>query len=126
MEMNLHAVNWIEIPVLDFERAKAFYSAIFDYTMPSNQMGPNQMGFLLFEQGKGVGGAIVKGPGYAPTPNGPLPYLAAGSDLAAVLARIPAAGGVVLQEKTLVAPGLGYYALFLDCEGNRIALHSRD
>ncbi|WP_395094316.1 nitrilase-related carbon-nitrogen hydrolase [Armatimonas sp.] len=34
MEMVTHAINWFEIPVSDFERAKAFYSAIFAYEMP--------------------------------------------------------------------------------------------
>ena len=30
MEMVKNAVNWFEIPVADFERAKAFYSKIFE------------------------------------------------------------------------------------------------
>ncbi|MDB5349672.1 MAG: hypothetical protein JWN86_919 [Planctomycetota bacterium] len=124
MEMVTNAVNWCEIPVADFDRAKAFYSAIFDYDMPSQQMGPNQMGFLLFEQGKGVGGAIVKGHGYVPSQEGVLVYLNGGSDLAIVLNRVEAAGGTVLLGKTAITPELGFFAFFLDSEGNKLALHS--
>ena len=124
MEMTTNSLNWFEIPVADFARAKAFYSAIFDFEMPEMPMGPNTMGFLLCEQGKGVGGAIVHGEGYVPSASGTLVYLAAGADLNTVLARIAPAGGKVLIEKTLVAPHLGYFAQFLDSEGNRVALHS--
>ena len=38
--------------------------------------------------------------------------------------RVEEAGGKVLLDKTLIAPGLGYYATFLDSEGNKVALHS--
>ena len=31
MEMLQNAVNWLEIPVLNFDRAKLFYSTIYDF-----------------------------------------------------------------------------------------------
>ncbi len=124
MELTTNAINWFEIPVDEFDRARAFYSRIFDYEMPIMDMGPIRMGFLLFEQGKGVGGSIVKGDGLLPARDGTLVYLNAGDDLSTVLMRVDAAGGKVLMEKTLVAPGMGYYAHFLDSEGNKVALHS--
>jgi predicted enzyme related to lactoylglutathione lyase len=126
MEMTTHAISWFEIPVDEFDRAKVFYSRIFDYEMPTMDMGPLRMGFLLHEQGLGVGGAIVKGEDYLPARTGTLVYLNAGDDLATVLMRVEAAGGKVLTEKTLVAPGMGYYAHLLDSEGNKIALHSKN
>ena len=124
MELTTNALNWFEIPVAVFARAKAFYSAIFDFEMPEMQMGPQTMGFLLSEQGKGVGGAIVYGEGYVPSAEGTLVYLAAGADLTVVLNRIEPAGGKILISKTMVAPDLGFFAQFLDSEGNRVALHS--
>ena len=124
MEITTHALAWFEIPVVDFDRARAFYSRIFDYDMPVATMGRNRLGFLLHEQGRGIGGAIVKGQGYVPGNDGVLVYLAGGQDLAIVLARIEAAGGRVVQPKTEVAPDLGFYAVFADTEGNRIGLHS--
>ena len=39
--------------------------------------------------------------------------------------RVEAAGGKIVQPKTQISPDIGFMALFIDCEGNRIALHSR-
>ena len=124
MEMTVNAINWFEIPVIDFARAKKFYTAIFDFDMPEMAMGPAHLGFLLHEQGKGVGGAIIKVDGHVPSTMGTLVYLACGSDLAVVLGKVEAAGGKVLTPKTLIAAGMGYFAHFLDIEGNRVGLHS--
>lgn len=41
------------------------------------------------------------------------------------LDRIASSGGKIVQEKTQISPDIGYMAVFLDTEGNRIALHSR-
>lgn len=124
MERITNSLSWFEIPVLHFERARAFYSRIFDYEMPVLTMGPNRMGILPYTEGRGVGGAIVQGVGYVPSRQGTLVYLSAGEDLAPVLDRIPPAGGSVLVGKTQVSPELGVFALFLDTEGNRVGLHS--
>jgi uncharacterized protein len=126
MEMTVNAVSWFEIPVTDFARAKKFYSAIFDFDMPEMPMGPVRMGFLPHEQGTGVGGAIVIGADRAPSASGSLVYLAGGRDLSAVLARVPAAGGTVVTPKTMIAPDMGFYAVFSDSEGNEVGLHSME
>ena len=127
MEQLKNSISWAEIPVTDFDRAKKFYSTIYDYEMPSQQMGPNLMGFLLMEQeNQGIGGAIVKGEGYVPSPDGTLVYLNGGKDLNVVLNRVEAAGGKVLVPKTLITPELGYFALFLDTEGNKLGIHSME
>ena len=121
-----NALNWFEIPVSDFDRGKKFYETIFSYQMPENTMGPARMGFLLYDfPGGKVGGAIVYNPNfYTPCDNGSLIYLNCQPDLQIVLDRVADAGGQVLTQKTLVAPGLGYWALIKDSEGNRVALHS--
>jgi len=124
--MNQHAINWFEIPVADFDRAKQFYEAIFNYQMPVNQMGKARMGFFVYDfQNGGRGGAIVHNPDfYAPADNGTMVYLNCEPDLQIVLDKVESAGGTVLKEKTEVAPNLGYWALIKDSEGNRVALHS--
>lgn len=118
-----NALNWFEIPVSDFERAKNFYSAIFAYDMPTTTMGQKQLGFFPMERGL-VGGAIVKAPGYTPSETGTLVYLNCGEDLTPYLNRIEAAGGKVLSGKTIISSEIGYWSLFSDTEGNRVALHS--
>ena len=126
MEKLDNAINWIEIPVENFDRAKKFYAAIYDYEMPETNVGPTRMGFLPYEQKEGrVGGAICQGPGYQPSQQGSLPYLNGGADLETVLNRVPKAGGKILIPKTFIGESIGYFAQFLDTEGNRIALHSR-
>lgn len=124
MEMTTHSLNWFEIPVADFGRAKAFYSAIFDFEMPEMPMGPRTMGFFLHDRTAGVGGAIIAGDGCVPAATGTLVYLAAGKDLSTVLSRVEPAGGGVLTPKTLIAPEMGYFAIFSDSEGNTVGLHS--
>lgn len=116
-----NAINWFEIPVTDFDRAKKFYGTIFGVDMYEQTMGPYQMGFF---PGEGVGGAIVKGEGCNPSKDGTLIYLAAGEDLTGVMNKIDTAGGKVVQPKTKVTDEIGYIAIFIDSEGNKVALHS--
>ena len=124
MKVPENAINWFEIPVTDFERAKSFYSTIYDYEMPVNEMGGTMMGFFLFQQGKGIGGAICRGEGYEPSQKGTLVYLSGGDDLSRVLNRVEDAGGRVTVPKTQITPEIGYFAVFVDTEGNRVAIHS--
>ena len=127
MEMLDNSINWFEIPVTDFDRAKKFYSTIYDYEMPETFVRDVRMGFLLYEQKEHrVGGAICQGKQHKPSATGVLPYLNGGSDLAIVLNRVEKAGGTVTQPKTFIGEGLGYVAYFTDTEGNKIALHSRN
>jgi len=58
--------------------------------------------------------------------NGVVVYFTTHSgDLAVELARVEGAGGQVLRPKTLITDDIGYMGVFVDSEGNRIALHSR-
>ena len=116
-----NSINWFEIPVKDFNRAKNFYSEIFSIKMHEEMMGPHQMGFF---PGDGVSGAIIKADGYEPSMDGALIYLAAGEDLTGVMNKIDSAGGKVIQPKTKVTDEIGYIAIFKDTEGNKVALHS--
>jgi predicted enzyme related to lactoylglutathione lyase len=122
--MQTHAANWFEIPVTDFDRARKFYSRIFDYDMPHQEMAGALMGFLPFEMGKGVGGAIILAESMQPSPDGPRIYLNGGDDLQPILDRVEAAGGQVDVPKTRISDDIGYFAVFKDSEGNRLALHS--
>jgi predicted enzyme related to lactoylglutathione lyase len=63
---------------------------------------------------------------YTPSTDGTLVYFTAHSgDLANELGRVEAAGGKVLLPKRLITEDIGYMGLFLDTEGNKLALHSR-
>lgn len=124
MDDLISAINWFEIPVADFERAREFYATILDFDMPVNRMGERRMGFFTHKPGAGIGGAIVEDADMRPSPDGSLVYLNGGADLTGVLVRIESAGGKIEIGKHLIKPGLGYVAVFRDSEGNRVALHS--
>jgi uncharacterized protein len=122
-----NALNWFEIPVSDFERAKKFYETIFDYQMPENMMEDVRMGFFLydFQNGK-VGGAICKSDMHTPSQQGSLVYLNCQPDLQVVLSKVEKAGGKIIRQKTKISEeqNLGYWAMITDTEGNNVALHS--
>ena len=87
MEDINNSLNWFEIPVTDFERARKFYSAIYDFEMPDVFMGENHLGFFPVQL-KHIGEAIIKGAGRIPGQKGTLVYLNGGNDLNIVLKRI--------------------------------------
>ena len=122
-----NALNWFEIPVNDFERAKKFYETIFDYQMPENMMGKVRMGFFLydFQNGK-VGGAICKSEIHKPSQQGSIIYLNCQPDLHIALDKVEKAGGSIVQPKTKISAEqeLGNIAFIIDTEGNKVALHS--
>lgn len=116
--------KWIEIPATELERARQFYQSIFQVDIQILDLGGLKMG--LFPQAE-VGVALCENPAYQPSATqGVLVYLNAGPDLDEVLGRVEAGGGKILRPKTFIAPGRGYMALFVDTEGNRLALHSEN
>ena len=42
-----NSLNWFEIPVIDFDKARKFYSAIYEFDMPETQMGNTGWDFSL-------------------------------------------------------------------------------
>jgi len=122
-----NALNWFEIPVSDFARGKKFYETIFDYQMPEMDMGPVHMGFFLYDQPGGkTGGAICKSEIHIPSDTGSLIYLNCQPDLQVMLDRVEAAGGKIVTPKTKIGgqENLGFWAVIMDTEGNKVALHS--
>ena len=122
-----NAISWFEIPTTDLERATSFYETIFDTKLIPLDMPQLQMRmFPLEDMMTGVGGALSYSPGfYSPSATeGPLVYLNANPDVQIVLDRIEAAGGKIALPKTEISPEHGHMAVFIDTEGNRVALHS--
>ncbi len=117
----MHFVNWFEIPVYDIRRAAAFYGAIYGFQMETSQNGEYAM--ALFPAGAGIGGALVAGPGCTPSDVGVLVYLNAGTDFDTMLARVEISGGRVVMPRTFISEQSGSFAVFIDSEGNRLALH---
>ncbi|HEX4922804.1 MAG TPA: VOC family protein [Bdellovibrionales bacterium] len=119
--------GWVEIPASDIERAAKFYSAILGVQLKvTNDPNYNAAMVFLPHHDEGVTGALVKAEGYVPSAQGTLAFIDGGNDLSPMLARVEPAGGKVLVKKTLISKDVGYFAMFLDSEGNRVALYSRN
>jgi predicted enzyme related to lactoylglutathione lyase len=116
-------LSWFEIPAIDFHQAVKFYNHIFGITMKQNKTATHTMAF--FPVSTGIGGALVEGPGSFPSDTGPLIYLNAGLDLNEVLKKVEPAGGRIVMTKTLISEEAGYFAIFIDSQGNKLALHSK-
>lgn len=114
-------VSWFEIPVYDIRRAARFYGTLYNMEMEVSVNGEFAMAY--FPADKGIGGALIYGPGCVPSDTGTLVYLNAGNDLDGVLSRVEFSGGRVIMPKTLISEEAGWFALFIDSEGNRVALH---
>lgn len=124
--MEQHFIVWFEIPATDIERAAVFYSKIFDTKIEvNNDMGIPMAFFPGIAEQMSVTGSLVQYEEYQPSKtHGPLVYLNGGKDLSTILNRVEGAGGKVTKEKTQISPEVGYMGIFIDTEGNRIALHS--
>jgi len=118
-----HAINWFEIPAKNFERAKTFYEQVLGIEMILPFPGMKYAMFPADMQKGEIGGGLVEEEGYEPSQQGALIYLNGGADLDVPLAKVEAAGGQVIMQKTSIGAN-GFMGRFIDTEGNRVAFHS--
>jgi predicted enzyme related to lactoylglutathione lyase len=121
-----NAISWFEIPATDLDRATQFYETIFGIALtPMDTPDIRLRIFPLEDIMTGVGGAIVDSGGFhkPSATDGPLLYLNANPDVQNVLDKVETAGGKIVVPKMEI-PDHGFMAVFIDSEGNRIALHS--
>lgn len=116
------AVNWFELYVADFDRAKRFYETILKAQLQEVKC-ESRMGIFPYDNTKGVGGAITQMAGFSPGAGGTVIYLNVEGDLDGVIQRIPAAGGSIQKPKFSIGEH-GFIAVFKDSEGNIVGLHS--
>ncbi|HSC54198.1 MAG TPA: VOC family protein [Phnomibacter sp.] len=123
-----NSISWFEIPVTDLDRAQKFYENIFKTSLMAMDMGDIKMRTFpvddIMDQNAVSGALILAGEFNTPSGNGTMVYLNANPDLQLVLDRIVAAGGTVVVPKTLISNEIGFMGVFVDSEGNRVALHS--
>lgn len=119
-----NAINWFDIPAIDFERAVKFYETILGVTLQrALSPGSNTMNGIFPVDSNGSTGAVCAGEGYAPSADGSIIYLNADGQLDAILSRVEAAGGRILRPKIDIDP-FGHFAWLIDTEGNRVGLHA--
>lgn len=109
----------IEIPAPDFEKAKEFYTKLFDWKV---EFIPG-MDYAMWSAGENaVAGGFEKVS--KPTTDGPLLHIEV-DDIDSKLKEIEAAGGKTLTPKTKISDEFGYFAVFVDVFGNRLGLWSK-
>ncbi len=116
-------ISMFEIPATDISRAINFYQALLDIKIEKMDFEGMQMGILPYE-GQMVTGVIIQADGYKPSADGVTIYLNAGENLQVVLDRVEKNGGQIILPKTAHADESGFFAIFLDSEGNKMALNS--
>lgn len=128
--MQRNPVGWFEIYVSDMARARRFYEAMLSCALnplPAPASLQTEVAelwaFPAQMDAPGAPGALVRMPGCTPgVMGGTLVYFSC-ADCAEQVARVVAAGGEVIRDKTSIEP-YGFVAHVRDTEGNVIGLHS--
>ena len=120
--MKSNFVVHFEIPVLDLDRAMAFYSEVFETSLTREEIDGYQMAmFPVEDEAFGASGALVQGDVYIPSTEGCFLYFGVES-IDETVKRAIAHGGSQMYPKKSNGE-LGWVAEIKDTEGNRIALH---
>lgn len=115
-------VSWFDMPVRDLDRAIDFYRVVLDCEITVEKATSGSIGVIAHSDGE-IAGSLFKKEGYLPSPQGILVYLNVNGRLEEAVQQVRRMGGHVLREAHAISPW-GYRAIVLDCEGNRVALHS--
>ena len=109
----VHNICHFEIPADDVDRAKRFYQGLFDWKIESV---PGEYNLITVGE-PGPNGGMMKrmAPGQGITV-----YINVES-VDDYSKKVQSLGGTVVMPKTAV-PTMGYFAVFLDTEGNALAL----
>lgn len=112
-------ISWVEIPAAEFARAVKFYNSILEIELEEFDCGTEKM--ACFPSGEG---AISFAAGFNPSKDGVLVSLNTGNDLDNTILRVEQNGGTIVQSKTKIqVEGRGYFAVFIDSEGNKVGLY---
>ncbi len=122
---NRNVFVWVDIPVVDLERAQTFYSAVIGQDVALIDMPGFR--FCIFPYADtSVSGCLYTAQTHhnAPSMTGPLVYLNVDGRMIEAQGAVEANGGRIEQPAEQIGEH-GYRALVVDSEGNRIALHSQ-
>ncbi|MDR2011376.1 MAG: VOC family protein [Bacteroidales bacterium] len=112
-------VSWVEIPSKDFTRAVNFYSKVFELQLEVFEYESEKM--ACFPSGEG---AVFYAEGYLPSTEGVIVNFNVSDNIENTVKRIEENGGKIIRPKTKIeAEGRGYFALFIDSEGNKLGIY---
>ena len=119
--MSSHPIVHIEIPASDPKAAGKFYGDVFGWQIQADEM----YNYVQFQAEGGPGGGFPQlaaetadNPEYRP--DSLMVYIGT-DDIDATLAKVESLGGKTLMPKHEI-PHVGWFAIFTDPSGNRVAL----
>ena len=121
--LNPNVPAWFEIPTDDLDRAQQFYETVLAQPLQRANFGGSDMAVLRGGGKPNSSGALIAMEDCRPSVQGSIVYISV-DNLVPVLARAQAHGGDTLVPRTALPEGMGYFAQFRDCEGNRVGLWS--
>ena len=130
-------IRWFEIPANDFKRATNFYTNVFGIELNLVELNGIRHGIFKLNEGQ-ITGAIVDAGG-SEVKSGVVLFFEGDPTISDLERKIVANGGQILVSKTLIknkveegqyiipknfidGSNLGYFAYFLDTEGNKMGL----
>jgi uncharacterized protein len=112
-------ISWVDIPTENFERGVNFYNAVLKLQLQPVDCGTEKM--ACFPNGEG---SIAWAPDFKPSGNGVLVSFAVPDSIEETIKRIEKNKGKVTIPKTKIeVEGMGYFAVFIDSEGNKAGLY---
>ena len=119
--LNPDVPAWFEIPTDDLDRAQKFYETVLAQPLQREKFGGSDLAVLRGGGKPNSSGALIAMEECRPSVQGSIVYISV-DNLTPVLARVQAHGGDTLVPRTALPEGMGYFAQFRDCEGNRVGL----
>lgn len=121
--LNPNVPAWFEIPTDNLDRAQRFYETILAQPLKRERFGGTDIAVLRGGDKPNSSGALIAMDDCRPSVQGSIVYLSV-ADLDTVLERAQTNGGDTLVPRTALPEGMGFFAQFRDCEGNRVGLWS--
>ena len=112
---------WFDVPVVDLDRAAAFYAAVLGIKVQKEQFDGTS--FCVLEHKDGNGGCLIENKSEVAPDKGILVYMNVDGRIRDAMVEVTKHAGQVVQDIHGIGPH-GFRAIVLDSEGNRIALHS--
>ncbi len=108
----------VELNTTDLDKAKSFYSGLFNWSLQDMPMGPD-MTYTVIGVGSGTGGGMMK----HPVPGAPSAWLAyvLVDDVKTSTQKAGSLGAQILRDVTEV-PGMGWFSIIADPTGACLGL----
>ena len=108
----------VELNTTDVDKAKEFYSKLFDWTLEDVEMGPSDT-YTIIKVGEGTGGGMLKNP-MPDVPSFWLAYVLV-DEIGAATKKAASLGAKVVKDSVEV-PKMGWFSIIQDPTGAALAL----